>query len=407
VFALRLSARPLAIVAAAAVLTVAHPAFAQLLRPPTDPQGLQQLRKSPMTLTPSVTVSEEYNDNVFLDNTKKEWDLITRITPGVSFEVGDPTYRLAAGYFFTADLYARHPELNQAFDAHSFIGDALWKVSPRLTLNAFDTFTLTTDTNLVNQESVATGRNRSYSNYMGGGASYLLTPLTSLRGGALWVVQRFQSEDLFDSDTYGIDLALDRTLTPRLTGTVAYEYRFFNIQGLPDTTTHTPRLGVRFRFTETITGSLSAGPTVETGSISRITPAVAASLGQRYGWGNVTVDYSRSVGTSGGLGGTADNQAGGATVQLTSLMPRLVVQGGPRFNSSVSPDHRIDLHGLTLPVQASYRLQTGIAFIAAYQFFRQRSDSLALTPAGTAIATDADQNRMWVGIQFGYPFKFE
>jgi len=78
VFVLRLSARPLAIVAAVAVLAVAAPTFAQLLRPPTDPQNLQQPRKLPMTLTPSVTVSEEFNDNVFLDNTRKEWDMITR-----------------------------------------------------------------------------------------------------------------------------------------------------------------------------------------------------------------------------------------------------------------------------------------------------------------------------------------
>src|SRR5437773_9986974 len=259
----------------------------------------------------------------------------------------------------------------------------------------------------MNQESVATGRNRSYSNYMGGGASYQVDPRTTVRGGALWVVQHFQSEDLFDSDTYGLDLAVDRAFTPRFTGTIGYEYRFFDIQNLPDTTTHTPRLGVRFRFTETITGTLSAGPTIETGSISRVTPAVIASLSQRYGWGNISLDYTRAVGTAGGLGGTSDNQSGGATVQLTSLMPRLVVQGGPRYNSSVSPNHSIDVQGFTLPVQATYRLQTGIALIAAYQFFHQRSESRALTPAGTAIAADADQNRVWVGIQFGYPFKFE
>ena len=70
-FARRLSARPLAIVAALAVLAAAPPASAQLLRPPTDPQGLQQPRKSPMTLTPSVTVSEEFNDNVFLETPRK------------------------------------------------------------------------------------------------------------------------------------------------------------------------------------------------------------------------------------------------------------------------------------------------------------------------------------------------
>src|SRR2546425_609126 len=251
VFVLRLSSRPLAIVAAAAVLAVAFPTFGQLLRPPTDPQNLQQPRKSPMTLTPSVTVSEEFNDNVFLDNTRKEWDMITRITPGVTFEVGEPTYRLAAGYFFTADLYARHPELNQAFDAHSFIGDAVWKASPLLTLNAFDTFTLTTDTNLMNQESVATGRNRSYSNYMGGGASYQVDPRTTVRGGALWVVQHFQSEDLFDPAPSALYPAADRASPPRFPGPIGYQYRFFDIQTPPDTTTHTPRLGVRFRFTET------------------------------------------------------------------------------------------------------------------------------------------------------------
>ncbi len=174
----------MAIVAAVAVLVLATPACAQLLRPPTDPQSLQQPRKAPMTLTPSVTVSEEFNDNVFLDNTRKEWDLITRITPGVSFEVGEPT---------------RHPELDHFFDAHSLIADALWKATSRLTLNAFETFTLTTDTNLVSQESVATGRNRSYSNYIGAGASYQLDRLTTVRGGGSWILQRFQSDGLFTS----------------------------------------------------------------------------------------------------------------------------------------------------------------------------------------------------------------
>jgi len=389
------------------VVGVGTSAFAQLLRPPTDPQGLQQPRKAPMTLTPSITVNEEFNDNIFLDNTRKEWDLLTRFTPGVSFEVGEPTYRLAAGYFFTADLYARHPELDHAFDNHSLIADALWKATSRLTFNAFETFTFTTDTNLVNQESVATGRARSYSNYIGGGAAYQLDRLTTVRGGVSWVVQRYQSTDLFDSDTYGVDAALDRVLTPRLTGTVAYEYKFFDIQRLPNTVTHTPRVGGSYRFTDTITGTIMAGPTFESDGASHITPAVTAALRQRYSWGSAGLDYTRAVGTAGGLGGTAVNQSGGATVQLTSLLPRLVLQGSARFTSSESHDDRIDVRGFTLPVQAIYTLRQGVGLIAAYQFFHQRSDSRAVTSAGTPLATDADQNRVWVGVQFGYPFKFE
>ncbi len=100
-----------------------------------------------------------------------------------------------------------------------------------------------------------------------------------------------------------MDVALDRVLTPRLTGTVAYEYRFFDFKGrLENTITHTPRLGASYRFTETITGTVSAGPTLESDGTSRTTPAVTASLSQRYGWGTLGVDYSRAVGTAGGLG---------------------------------------------------------------------------------------------------------
>jgi hypothetical protein len=376
---------------------------------PQDPQDLQQPRRAPMTLTPTLTITEEYNDNVFLNNDFKEWDFITGFTPGFTFEVEQPTYRLAAAYSFTAEIYARNPGLNHAFDRHSLAADALWRPTPRLTLSAFETFAFTTDTNLVAPEGVATGRDRAWSNSLGGAASWQLDPRTTLRGGGSWTVIRFDSDDLRDSDAYRLDVAVDRTLTPRLTGSLSYEVAFFNIDREQDVMTHTPRVGAIYRFTETLTGVLRVGPTfeIEEDGDMFILPAITASLRQRTAWGSVGADYNSTVGTAGGLGGTTFNQSIGATAQITTLMRGLVVEFGPRYSIVESRDDEIDVRSFTLPLSATYRITPWMALVGSYTFFHQRSDSRITDDAGFALAADADQNRVWVGVQFGLPVRFD
>jgi hypothetical protein len=48
-----------------------------------------------------------------------------------------------------------------------------------------------------------------------------------------------------------------------------------------------------------------------------------------------------------------------------------------------------------------------MAAVASYQFFRQRTDGVVLNRLGQVTAEDADQNRVFVGLQFGYPFTFD
>ena len=384
-------------------------AAAQVIRRPFDAQRLAEPRRAPMTLTPFVTVVEEFNDNIFLDNDRKEWDVITRITPGILFEVEEPVYRVAAAYAFTADIFARHPERNGAFNHHTLTGDARWRVNPRLTLTATESLTFSTDTNLLADE-VATGRDRALSNSLGAGAAYQLDRLTSVRGGVSWTTQRYDNELLRDSDTYGVDLGLDRALTPRLTGGVEYAGRRFEIDRAEDATTHTPRLAVSYRFTETLTGRLAGGPTfvVEDHAATVVTPTFTASLSQAFRWGNLGLDVARAVGTAGGLGGVTLNHSVGVTAQLTTLMRGLVIEGGPRWamRESVRGDD-IDLWNVVLPVQATYRFREGVVLVAAYNFFLQRSDSQVAPGTPTSLARDVDQHRLWIGVQLGYPIRFE
>ncbi|HET6320377.1 MAG TPA: hypothetical protein VFG86_28300, partial [Chloroflexota bacterium] len=61
----------------------------------------------------------------------------------------------------------------------------------------------------------------------------------------------------------------------------------------------------------------------------------------------------------------------------------------------------------TASLQVTYRLTDWVAVIGGYQFFHQRSDSTQLSSIGTPIANDADQSRVFVGLTFGYPIRFD
>jgi len=407
---------------ASAVLGVmalaASPAAAQfpLLQQPgqpgafLDPQELEPTRRAPLTIVPSFTLSEEYNDNVFLDNRNRKSDFITGFTPGIAISYERPTYRLAAGYNFTAELFAQETQESRAFDRQNFFLDTMWKVDPFLTLSLTDTFIFSTDTNLIAKESVATGRDRSLSNTLGVGAAYQLTEFWTLRGGASYTLERFSRSGLQDSDVYRVNVGADRRLSSRLTVGAGYEFGYFDIDNEEKTTTHTPRIGATWRATDTITLALSGGPTVEVRNSgeTRVTPAITASYGQKVWFGSVGLSYDRSVGTAGGLGGPTDDDIVTGYINITTLMRGLTVQFLPRYSNIQSPhSDKVDIQSFTLALAASYRITDWVAVIGGYQFFHQRSDSTAVSSAGFALANDADQNRLFFGLTFGYPIKFD
>ena len=377
---------------------------------PTDPQQLQMPLRAPLTLLPSITVSEEYNDNVLLTNRDRRADFITGITPALNVIYESATYRLSAGYNFTAEMYARDPDRNAAFNRQNLNLDTMWRPDEQLTLTLTDVFALSTDTNLIAPEGVSTGRDRSWSNTLAGGAAYRIDPFTTVRGSASYALLRFNADELQDSDVFRIDAGLDRTLTRFLTGTVGYQFGYFDIDEEPKTWTHTPRIGFSYRLTETITVAASGGPTFEIregDNGNRVTPAVTANYAQRVAFGAIGANFDRQVSTAGGLGGTADRTTFGFTVDVTTLTRGLTLSFAPRYTMLDSDDNRIDLRSITIPLTATYRFTAWLAAVASYQFYQQRVDTLTRNRAGNFIAEDADQNRVFVGLQLGYPITFD
>ena len=143
-----------------------------LLAPPAQ--------RGPVTLTPSIVIGEEYNDNIFLDNRNRQWDFISSFGPAITLFVNRPSYQLNAGYSFNAVVYARNERLNNAFDSQNFIAGGLYRVSPALTLTATDTFAFNRNTNLVASQGVSTGRQESWTNTFTPGTTWQMTSRNTL-----------------------------------------------------------------------------------------------------------------------------------------------------------------------------------------------------------------------------------
>lgn len=400
----------LLLVAGALVGGVPGGAGAQLpRRPAPDPQELQEPRRAPLTITPSLSVTEEFNDNVLLNNDNKRYDFITGFTPGVEIAVERPTYRLAAGYNFTAEVYARDSRRNHAFDRQNFALDGLYRATPRLTFTLTDTFSFNTDTNLIAAEEVATSRDDAWGNTVAPGVTFLLTPRTTLRALGSYTIQRFEREDLRESDVYRAEGSVEHAFTPRLGGTLGYQFGYFDIDAEGSATSHTPRLGLVYRVTERLTGSLSGGPSVVvTDDETTVVPAATAGLRYRVFFGSVGASYDRGVGTAGGLGGVTENQSVGVTAQVITLLRGLVLDGAARYRTSESiEDDSIDISGVTLNVTATYRLTAWMNAVASYTFFHQDADTTLRSRLGAPLANDVDQNRLFVGLQFLYPIRFD
>src|SRR5262249_16158708 len=97
---------------------------------PAELLRLWMPQRGPVTLTPSISVSEEYNHNIFVTDRNHQWNFVTNFSPGITLTVNRPTYQLSAGYTFSGQIYAREESLNSVFERQYFLFAGLYQVTP-------------------------------------------------------------------------------------------------------------------------------------------------------------------------------------------------------------------------------------------------------------------------------------
>ena len=373
-----------------------------LLAPPAQ--------RGPLTLLPSIGVSEEYNDNVHSDNRNRESDFITNFSPAITLSVYRPSYQLNAGYSFSAALYAEGTQANQAFESQNFIGSGSFLVERGLTLSLSDAFAYNnTNTNLVSAQGFSTGQQKSLSNTISPGMTWQMTQLNSLSISASYSALRYLGSGTgADSDTYGIQTGVSHTFTRRLSGNLGYAFTYLDLRDQQNSTSHTGTIGFGYQLTPTLSATINGGAAVTViGGDTSVSPAANATLTQAFSFGSAGLQYTQGVGVGGGFGGTTNTQTVSAFLTISTLLRGLSVVFGAQYSRSDSLSgqqqqaRQVDVWATGLNLGATYQIAPLLSVFGQYQFFLQR------TGGSSSTQVNVDQNRVLFGLRLGYPINFD
>jgi uncharacterized protein (PEP-CTERM system associated) len=76
-----------------------------------------------LTLSPSILLREEYNDNIFLDSSNKKDDFITSVNPAMILKYTSNNTLLDLSYSLKYEYYVKNQSLMQK--QHSFVTSCL------------------------------------------------------------------------------------------------------------------------------------------------------------------------------------------------------------------------------------------------------------------------------------------
>jgi hypothetical protein len=368
-----------------------------LFNPPA-PQGW-------LSITPTFTLSGEYNDNVFFDSSNKTSDFSIAFTPGVTVSVQRPSYRLLAGYNVGGQLYVRETELNNFGQGQQFFADLSYQVAPGVTFSLTDQFVKDRNTNSVTTTGTSVGRKDAWRNTLTPRLRWQATPSTGLGILGSYTVQRFQdtgdgSRGGSDSDTYRLGFDADHRLTARLTGRLELAASYLDFEDAPPARTYTLRPGFVYDVTQTLRASVSAGPSLIDHKDDReVRPSVSASLVQAFKFGSLRIGYERTVAAD--TDAITEVQSFYGALIVPTLVRGLQLSFIPRYNilgRDVAGGNATDSNTLTLNLRATYQIARNISLIGSYTFFRQSDDS--------SRARDIDENRVFLGVQYAFPINF-
>jgi hypothetical protein len=373
--------------------------------------------QGPLTLTPSLAITEEFNDNVFLTHSDKRSDFITQFTPGLTLQAQQPGLQLLSAFNFTAEIYARNTELSNAANRLNFLTSVSYQASQRVNLSLTENLTFNrNNSNAAAISGVASGQQESWSNVLAPAISVSLTPSTTWRVSGAYTLERFgsggNSQNSQESNIYRIGTGFDHTLTPRLTLIAAYDFGYLDVEHEPAAFNHTLRFGGSYQVTPTLTVSATAGPSLLlTEHDTQITPAVTARITKQMSWGYMSAFYDQAIATNGGFGGLTDNKSFGGNITVVTLLRGLFLDLSPRYvisKTTGASQTNTDLNILTVTLGARYQIARYVSLIGTYQLLHQTGSGNGNTRGSTTnnASSDIDQNLVNFGIQFGYPINF-
>jgi hypothetical protein len=245
-------------------------------------------------VTPSFSVSEEFDDNVFVSTTSPRSDFITRFTPGVELGYRSEPFTLLVSSSIDAEIYADNTELSDP--ANRKRAALALKYSPYrlLTLGLDVTYLDTQDpSQVVPLTGIQLGRRHATELLVSPTAVYNLTPTTTLRAGYSFEHDTVEGDP--NNTSHRIRLGLAHQFAPTDTGLIGYRLGIYETEGFATTfVTNTPTVGWIHQFTPQTTLTVEGGPRFVTDGGTSVEPDVHARIEHQFRLFRAALDFLRT-----------------------------------------------------------------------------------------------------------------
>lgn len=322
-------------------------------------------------LTPSLSVAEVYDDNVFYTPSPRTHDFLTRTSPGLKAGYQSAPLTVEGSYAFDSEIYSQHSELTTPQVRQRGLIELKATPDQVLTLSVpVSYFQTRTPTELNLQTGLAVGRVRAERYTTNPALIYRYDPLTTAKGDYTFTKDLLAGFTTIDSHIG--NLALDHRLSSRDTVGPGYVGRRFEFSGFPGVTSHAFTLGWSHELTALTSFTLRGGPRLTEGTIERL-PEASASIRHALKGGELSLSYASTLTTVFGLATLLKAQSITGTA-TTELLPKLKLSAGPAIYWVSSEPFKATVYVMNL--EASYQLTKILALQASYQFLLQQGGPL-------------------------------
>jgi hypothetical protein len=211
-------------------------------------------------LEPSLSLTGQYNDNIFLRHSDRIGDFITYASPGIAFSVKSLNTELKLGYSPTFSFYRSHDELNDT--GHNFAANGTFTLSDRLIFVLTDTFVKSSDIRDLRDIpdlGPITQRAETTFHNLTGNASYKLTNNLFSTLGLSYSDADTEGIGFSKVKTYSGNMALAYNSSEKTTLSANAGYIKYNYNPGSDATGQDYTLGVTHKLSPTVTISVNGG----------------------------------------------------------------------------------------------------------------------------------------------------
>ncbi len=297
--------------------------------------GLQGNAEGFVTFSPSLALSERYNDNFFFTEVEdfRESDFTTMVGPQLTLAADDRNWNLSARYEGSLELNLRHPEENQygqtlAMNLHlPFASEQVRRLDLRITesiayVPELPAFSFGSSSSALPREAnqgIQVGRTNTFRNRAGINLGYTWTPLFSTALSYAHLINRYQGGTLEDYFVHEGGLSGIYQTSRRMQWTVSYFTSVTDYEKADSIAVHRFDLGDLYHIDPTSTMNVGTGVAVTPGGETHWT--VSAGLGKTGPSGSLSFQYNRGIGTGGGVTTTA-TLSQNLVAQVTQVLGR-------------------------------------------------------------------------------------